>query len=347
MRTRPLICLLRVFALLVVLAGAGSGARADVFGRPDGPAPHSPAASPSPPLPLPGFVRAAVRTVIVAQARLDETLQDEVVQWRAGGSWRALLVFIGLSLAYGVLHALAPGHGKTIVAAYFGSRAASARRVAAFTLTTALGQSLTAVALVAGALALFEGTANAVMHTAAPLELVSAVAILGVASLTALRIVRRQECCAAEPDVDFSAGGRLAASGADGDSDGGTYLGSRLSARFRPDVAQPYKASWLALAVALRPCAGALFVLLIAARYQIFWLGIAAAFAIGAGVAATTFALGYAIGKGRVAMLNAAAGSRLERLQRRVALAGALFIAAFSALQIALIVTGIATMTPS
>ena len=45
-----------------------------------------------------------------------------------------------------------------------------------------------------------------------------------------------------------------------------------------------------AAAVAARPCAVALFVLLITARYRVFWLRIAAAFAIGLGVAATTCA---------------------------------------------------------
>ncbi|HLX02840.1 MAG TPA: hypothetical protein VKS80_12080, partial [Trinickia sp.] len=136
------------------------------------------------------------------------------------------------------------------------------------------------------------------------------------------------------------------------------YLGTRLATqrRARPsfvasadasDIAQPRRAGWLAFAVALRPCAGALFILLITARYHAYWLGIVAALAIGVGVATTVFMLGYALRSGRAVTLKWVTGPKLERWQRGVALAGAIVIAVFSALQIVLIVTGASAMTPS
>ncbi|WP_207002155.1 nickel/cobalt transporter [Trinickia mobilis] len=348
----------------------GGYARADVFGRPDGPiARHAQAGEH--PLLLPGFVRDAVRVVIVAQTRLNESMQDDVLSLRSLGSsgngagdpdasrdagrdaWPKLIAFVGLCLAYGVLHALAPGHGKTIVATYFGSRAASARQVGAFTLATALGQSLTAIVLVSGALALFEGTANAIMHTAAPLELISAIAVLGVATLTAARILRRQECCAPVPLFGVAANQRgTAGSAAVADTGRTAYLGARLAMQrrsrplFEADIAQPRRSGWLAFAAALRPCAGALFILLITARYHVYWLGIVAALAIGLGVAATVFVLGYALQSGRAVTLKWVTGQKLERWQRGVALAGTIVIAGLSALQILLIVTGVSAMTP-
>jgi nickel/cobalt transporter (NicO) family protein len=361
-------------ALLGAALLGGGHAYADVFGRPDSPLARH-AQTDEHPLLLPGFVRDAVRVVIVAQARLDEAMQDDVLSLRSLGTgvgsgvgtggddagdpaasrdaWTKLFAFVGLCLAYGVLHALAPGHGKTIAAMYFGSRAASAKQVAGFTLATALGQSLTAIVLVSAALAIFEGTANAIMRTAAPLELVSAIAVLGVATVTAVRILRRQECCA--PVALFNAAADQSASDANANTDRAAYLGAKLAAqrRARPsfaaasDVAQPRRAGWLAFAVALRPCAGALFILLITARYHAYWLGIVAALAIGLGVAATVFTLGYALRSGRAITLKWVTGPKLERWQRGVALAGALVIAVFSALQIVLIVTGVSTMTPS
>jgi nickel/cobalt transporter (NicO) family protein len=365
--------IVRVVCAMALMGGGH--AYADVFGRPDSPIARH-AQTDEHPLLLPGFVRDAVRVVIVAQARLDEAMQDDVLSLRSLGTgvgtggddagdpnatrdaWAKLIAFVGLCLAYGVLHALAPGHGKTIAAMYFGSRAASAKQVAGFTLATALGQSLTAIVLVSAALAIFEGTANAIMRTAAPLELVSAIAVLGVATLTAVRILRRQECCAPVPLFNAGAdqgGTAVNTSDANANTDRAAYLGAKLAAqrRARPsfaaalDVAQPRRAGWLAFAVALRPCAGALFILLITARYHAYWLGIVAALAIGLGVAATVFTLGYALRSGRAITLKWATGPRLERWQRGVALAGALVIAVFSALQIVLIVTGVSTMTPS
>lgn len=365
-------------ALIGAALMSGGHARADVFGRPDSPIARH-ARADEHPLLLPGFVRDAVRVVIVAQARLDEAMQDDVLSLRSLGAsggdtgdagasrdaWTKLIAFVGLCLAYGVLHALAPGHGKTIAAMYFGSRAASAKQVAGFTLATALGQSLTAILLVSGALAIFEGTANAIMRTAAPLELVSAIAVLGVATLTAVRILRRQECCAPVPLFDAAADHRATTvSAADAnddtnaDTDRAAYLGAKLATqrRARPsfvasanasDIAQPSRAGWLAFAVALRPCAGALFILLITARYHAYWLGIVAALAIGLGVATTVFMLGYALRGGRAVTLKWVTGPKLERWQRGVALTGAIVIAVFSALQILLIVTGVSAMTPS
>ncbi|MGV2293090.1 hypothetical protein AAHK20_30580 [Trinickia sp. YCB016] len=361
-------------ALIGAALMSGGHARADVFGRPDSPIARH-AQADEHPLLLPGFVRDAVRVVIVAQARLDESMQDDVLSLRslgAGGgdagdsgasrdAWTKLIAFVGLCLAYGVLHALAPGHGKTIAAMYFGSRAASAKQVAGFTLATALGQSLTAILLVSGALAIFEGTANAIMRTAAPLELVSAIAVLGVATLTAVRILRRQECCAPVPLFNAAADQRAATvstTDANDDTERAAYLGARLATqrRARPsfvatanasDIAQPRRAWWLAFAVALRPCAGALFILLITARYHVYWLGTVAALAIGIGVATTVFTLGYVLRSGRALTLRWVTGPKLERWQRGVALAGAIVIAVFSALQILLIVTGVSAMTPS
>ena len=97
----------------VLLMVPGS-ARADVFGRPDNAfARH--ASNGVHPIPMPDFVRHAVRVVIVEQAHLDEALQDDVLSLRSlgsrktdaddSGAWLRLMAFVGLCLAYALLGA--------------------------------------------------------------------------------------------------------------------------------------------------------------------------------------------------------------------------------------------------
>ncbi|MFI0475922.1 nickel/cobalt transporter [Paracoccus jiaweipingae] len=62
-----------------------------------------------------------------------------------GGAW---LLYLGLCFGYGFVHAVGPGHGKFLVGAYGLARDIPARRLATVSALAALGQGLMAIALV-------------------------------------------------------------------------------------------------------------------------------------------------------------------------------------------------------
>jgi nickel/cobalt transporter (NicO) family protein len=58
------------------------------------------------------------------------------------------LTLAGLSFLYGILHAVGPGHGKTIISSYVVANEETARRGVIISFIAAAMQALTAVALV-------------------------------------------------------------------------------------------------------------------------------------------------------------------------------------------------------
>ncbi len=57
-----------------------------------------------------------------AQKDLKSQMSSMVREYKDGGSPLSLLMLLGLSFAYGILHAAGPGHGKTVVLGYLLSR---------------------------------------------------------------------------------------------------------------------------------------------------------------------------------------------------------------------------------
>jgi nickel/cobalt exporter len=369
--------LVPLLALLLGMAATTPVAYAtDVFGVPDDAAPQQ--SAPSHALPLPDGVRRMIGEVLLLQGEMNDALQTRVTDLQNLGSppapvpagavprrgWLTLLELIGLCIGYGVLHALAPGHGKFVVASQFATRRARRTEVMSLSLRIALGQSLTAIVLV-GAVVLFSRAAtHGAMTGAGPLEMISNIALVAVGLVAAFRIMTGRDCCTPDTPLKFATLRR------DGDtsddSPGDTYLGSALSpmgsfkgaskgslARPRLPAAQPatgvpYRGvRGLGLATSLRPCAGALFVLLIASTAHVFWAGALAALSIGLGVAATIGLIGLGVASTTAFMLTRPRLKRLfERTQRGLALSGALLIALFGMLQIALLATGVIVLGP-
>ena len=97
------------------------------------------------------------------------------------------------------------------------------------------------------------------------------------------------------------------------------------------------------LAVGIRPCAGAIFVLIAALANGVFMTGVLSAFAMAAGVALTVLVIGLAgLGLNRFAAgRNFARRQTLEQIRMRVALAGAVFICLFAAWQVFVLLSGL------
>jgi nickel/cobalt transporter (NicO) family protein len=228
-----------------------------------------------------GFGAWALDQQRALQGQLAQTIQEI----RAGRG-AALWALLALSAAYGFVHALGPGHGKVLVAGAAFGTAASARRMSLIALAGSVGQSLVAIVLVYGALGAFAATSRQAVGLEAALE---PVAHLLVALIGAWLIARGLR--AARRPTNACACGRHHAPDAAAAS------------------ASPREALALIAAMAARPCAGALIVLVLAWRMDLAAVGAAAVVAMGLGTAAFTAAVAALAVTGREAALFSAGPS--------------------------------------
>jgi nickel/cobalt transporter (NicO) family protein len=333
---------LLAMTLLITHAHAQS---VDVFGRTSSGAPSTANAQPS--STVPAWVREVVSTGVRLQSELNESMQDALTDQQTGWHPLAALTLMLMAFAYGVLHALGPGHGKTVVGAYLLSHPARVRESVILGVWSAMAQALCAIALVGAAAWITRHGLSNVLTRAARLEAVSYGALLCVGVWTAWSILTRRDCC----DV---AGGKLAsfkeAIGNRNDpiTHDAAYLGSRLTQhrRRRSPSAGPQAVAkqifFTGLAVGIRPCAGALFVLIAALDQNVFAFGIAATLAMGAGVAITVCAIGLAsTGINRKLVIRPPSKRAVLRNARRhLAFAGACLISLFAAWQLLALALG-------
>ena len=219
---------------------------------------------------------------------------------RAGepAAWLGLL---GLCFTYGFVHAAGPGHGKLIMGGYALARDVPRAKLVIMTLAGALGQAVTAILLVyAGVFVLGWGRAQMTGLADGSLALVSAVAIVAVGLWLFWRGIARW---------------RSANSAAD---DGHTH-GASCGHAHGPDLADIAQTQSMSdavaviLAVAIRPCTGALFVLILTYGMGIWLAGIAGAVVMALGTAVLTLCVALGIGAARsglAARLNGPAGLR-------------------------------------
>lgn len=251
------------------------------------------------------------------QRDLHRQLAAAVRGLKEGGAAAAALL-IGLSLAYGVFHAVGPGHGKAVISAYLLANEQAVRRGVLLAFLASLVQGLSAVALV-GVLAVLLGLAGVtVRDSVGTLETASYALVAAVGLWLLVSLLRRR------PHDGHSHG--------DAHGQGPRHEG--CGHHHLPDPALPErpmrrsllgKAGGLVLAVGIRPCSGAVLVLLFALAHGVFLAGIAATFAMALGTAVTVSALAVlTLCSKRLAL--AAAGARqqwVEAAYRGLALLGA------------------------
>jgi nickel/cobalt transporter (NicO) family protein len=306
---------------------------------------------------MPEIVRRAVGESIRWQSRLNASLQDALTSQRDGPNTLAAGMLVLLSFAYGVLHALGPGHGKLVVSTYLLSHPARIGDALLLSVWTACAQALAAIALVGGAAWLAHEGLGGVLTRASNLDLVSYIALLGVGVWTVWSVATRRDCCD-DGRVSFVPRKRVMSwsraandTGKDEHPDAG-YLGASLSRRGRACWAQSDSRQgsvWIVrqifvtgLAVGVRPCVGAIFVLIAALANGVFMTGVLSAFAMSAGVALTVSVVGLmSLGVNRVVSTRSISNRQaLQRIRRRFALSGALFITVFAAWQVFALLSG-------
>ncbi|GGB32028.1 hypothetical protein GCM10011316_00130 [Roseibium aquae] len=303
----------------------------------------------------PGVLDRWFGTIAALQSEFYQKLVGELRAFNANPN--AAWILMGLSFAYGVFHAAGPGHGKAIISSYVLANNETLRRGIVLSFVSALAQAVTAILLVGGAAVLFKLTSIAIQDTARWLEIGSylLVTLLGGWLLwqralhpLALRLAKL---------VPVPGSEKLALAG--GASDLGETASHRTSVHHghthhhkhdhspgpdgvcsscghahapTPDMLTGRlslsRAGSIVLAVGLRPCTGALVVLVFALSQGMILAGIGStlAMAVGTGITVSVLAA-MAVGAKGVALRLFGHGSPVAgRVSKGIEIVAALFV---------------------
>jgi nickel/cobalt exporter len=278
--------------------------------------------------------------ILAKQAEFYRMLSGLIRAAKADGS--AAYTLLGVSFLYGVFHAAGPGHGKAVISSYLVANNETWRRGIVLSFASAVLQAVTAIAIVAVAAALLGVTAKAMGNTVRVIEIVSYALILliglrllwvkGWALLRALGLKGRKH---AHDHVREHGHGHHHHHDHNNDHDASAW-----SHGHAPEPSELAGAHWLKrgltaiIAVGLRPCSGAIIVLVFALAQGLFWIGVASTFVMGLGTAITVAAIAtLAVGArglaGKLAKAKPGAGVIILRgLETAAALVIVLFGAA-------------------
>lgn len=272
---------------------------------------------------LQGFLAPAGRWLLAAQAQFQNGMAQQL-RGVHGGQQAAFWALMGLCLAYGFVHAAGPGHGKALLGAYGMARRVPALRLAGIGLLAAIAQASVAVALVlamAGLAGLGRREIEALDRGAMTWLALAAMLAVGLwllwRALTRLHpAAPATAACPPMPpagasrDAPIGPAARMLASARDGARPAPALYPAATPcpdcghAHLPPPEAllrasSPREIAALVVAVAVRPCSGALVLLLLSWQMGLLWVGIAGtyAMALGTGSVAVMIALALALGR--------------------------------------------------
>jgi ABC-type nickel/cobalt efflux system permease component RcnA len=283
---------------------AASGARADPFAA--GSAADAPAQAASP-----GLFRGVMIGFVRLQRDINHALTDSVAGLKRGGSPGAIALCLAIAFAYGVFHAVGPGHGKAVILSYFLSREARIMRGIWMGSQIAFFHVVSAIVIVLLVHWLLDVAFAQPVDQLQFLKLGSYGAIAAVGLFMLMSAVRRLR-------VADGAGG----AGHDHHACSGAHGG---------------ESGILSFAVGLIPCSGAVLILVYALANGLLVAGILMTLCIAVGMAITLSAIGIAAVHARARAVGApqAADARRPRVRMALDLLGPVVITLFGAVLLA------------
>lgn len=290
-----------IVVIVLAIAGLIDAAWAAPFGASAGATPQ----------PLDGFTG----WILMKQAEFYRMLSGAIRAAKADGT--AAIGLMGISFAYGVFHAAGPGHGKAVISSYLVANNETWKRGIALSFISALLQAVTAVAIVGVAAVLLGATSKVMGDTVRVIEIVS----YGLIVLIGLRLVwvkgrafLRALVPQAQPQLAHARAHGHAHVHTEACAHGHHHHGPHShhdhhhhahdhdeghawGHAHAPEPSELTGKHWLrrglaaVVAVGLRPCSGAIIVLVFALAQGIFWIGIASTFVMGIGTAITVSAI--------------------------------------------------------
>jgi ABC-type nickel/cobalt efflux system permease component RcnA len=249
--------------------------------------------------------------ILIIQAHFYAALIAAVQALKADGVGLTSLATVGF--LYGIFHAAGPGHGKGVISGYIIASKGSISHGLALSLAAALLQAVVAIAVVGVFAAALNATAATINAAARNIELASFAAVAGLGAVLVLT--------KAGEFVRLAAAIR---SGVVPSDDGATV---QLAPR------QGRRGNWpifagVVLAAGIRPCSGAIILLVFSLSQGLFAAGV---------VGALAMALGTSITTGTLASLTVFAKAMVQRLSVGRGMAGPVAFAGFELLAAAFV----------
>jgi nickel/cobalt transporter (NicO) family protein len=257
--------------------------------------------------------------ILAKQSEFYREMSATIRAAKSNGS--AVWTLLGISFAYGIFHAAGPGHGKAVISSYLVANEETARRGIVLSFASALLQALVAVALVAVLAWLLSSTAKTMCSAEKAIEIASYALIAAFgARLVWTKGGGFMRALQAKPQLAMAAAHHHHDHGHDhGHHDHDHAHGHHHvhdehcghSHGPTPDqLAGPggwQRGLGAIFAVGMRPCSGAILVLVFSLAQGLFWAGIAATFVMGLGTAITvaTIAVVAVSAKGLARRLSA------------------------------------------
>lgn len=295
---------LRIFWAGLIMLGLGS-ALAMAQG------PFGVGAPEAAPIPANGIFSDFFRWIAAEQSAFYKQLTGTVREMKQNGS--AVWTLVGLSFLYGVFHAAGPGHGKVVMSSYVLANRETARRGAVLCLLSSLLQATVAIGVISILAIVFNATSLVISDATWALEIGSyaLVAVLGI-YLIGKSVRRIAAALSGRPVAASLHDGKTVADHHHHDDHCGCNHAHAPAAALADQAGRGIRAAATAvLSVGLRPCTGALIVLVFALAQGLFWAGILSAFAMGLGTAITVTALMFfAVGTRRATLVLAGGNPR-------------------------------------
>ncbi len=215
--------------------------------------------------------------ILALQANFFRSLQAGIAGLKESGAAFWSLMTIGF--AYGVFHAAGPGHGKAVIAGYLVASERALIKGFALSLAAALVQALVAIAIVGVAAVALHATAGTMTKVTGAVEVASFAAVAAIGAVLTWRKAGKFV--------------RVAGLG----QDAGAAPAEACDHVHLPPpqeldrLTRARELAGVVLAAGMRPCAGAIVVLVFALAQGLFAAGVAATFAMALGTALTTGAI--------------------------------------------------------
>lgn len=208
----------------------------------------------------------------------------------------ALPTLVGIGFLYGVFHAAGPGHGKGIISGYLLATRRTLARGVGLSFAAALVQAAVAIGLVGIMAAVLRATAASITATASAVEVASFAALL----LVGLALLWRKTAAIVPGQQIVGTHGAHHGHGHGHAHHHDHHTHSDTCGcghSHGPTAAEVERLrSWresagIVIAAGIRPCSGAIILLVFALSQGLFWAGVAATLAMALGTAVTTAAL--------------------------------------------------------
>jgi nickel/cobalt transporter (NicO) family protein len=242
-----------------------------------------------------------------------------------GGEAGALAGLLAVCFSYGFLHAVGPGHGKVLIGGYGVARRVAMLPLMAIAFAASMAQAVVAVAIVAALFAVLGWTREAVLGVSEDVMAPVGHVLVGLVGAwlvwRGLRGVMRRSARQGRHGHHHHADPDHVHDAHCGHAHGPTPDEVTALTGWRDTVA-------LIAGIAIRPCSGALFLLILTYQMGIAAAGIAGVFVMGLGTASVTIAVALLAVWSREGALATLSEGRLARALPMVEIAaGALVIA--------------------